>query len=106
MGADQWIEEETTQDLAHTLMEKKEKGFTVMGIETLPHARPYSEVSWTDNTIVVFGNEEYGIASHVLKTCDAFANIPMFGRKNSINVANAVSVICFQIACTLHRQFQ
>ncbi|MCK5162068.1 MAG: RNA methyltransferase [Desulfobacula sp.] len=101
MGAQKWVEQEKVNDLAQTLLEKKEKGFQIIGVETIEGARPFYEISWEKNTIVVFGNEEYGISSHVMKTCDKFIHIPMFGRKNSINVANAVSVICFHIAGSL-----
>ncbi len=47
--------------------------------------------------MLVFGNEEYGISSHVMPMVDAIVHIPMFGKKNSLNVANAVAVILFQI---------
>lgn len=98
MGAHEWIEQEKTDDLACTLWEKKEKGFHVVGVETIEDAHPFYDMSWENNTIVVFGNEEYGISTHVRQTCDNFVYIPMFGRKNSLNIANAVSIICFQIA--------
>ncbi len=101
MGAHKWIEQEKTADLAQTLLEKKGKGFQIVGVETIEGARPFYEVSWKRKTIVVFGNEEYGISSHVMATCDKFVHIPMYGKKNSINVANAVSVICFHIAGSL-----
>jgi len=101
MGAHEWVEQEKTDDLAQTLLGKKEKGFQIIGVETIKEARPFNDMPWRKKTIVVFGNEEYGISSHVMETCDTFVYIPMFGRKNSINVANAVSVICFQIARSL-----
>ncbi|CCK78837.1 RNA methyltransferase [Desulfobacula toluolica] len=101
MGAHEWIEQEKVEDLAQALIEKKAKGFQIIGVETIAGARPFHEVSWEKKTIVVFGNEEYGISSHVMAACDAFAYIPMFGKKNSINVANAVAVICFQMASTI-----
>ncbi|MCP3875825.1 MAG: RNA methyltransferase [Desulfobacteraceae bacterium] len=101
MGAHEWIKEEHTKDLAQTLIQKKEEGYRVIGVETIEGSVPYYKMRWEPKTIVVFGNEEYGISSHVLKTCDTFVHIPMFGKKNSINVANAVSVICFQIANAL-----
>ena len=101
MGAEEWIGQEKTKDLAKTLLEKKKQGYTIMGVETIKNARPFFDTPWTKKTIVVFGNEEYGISSHVLPTCDAFVYIPMFGQKNSINVASAVSVICFQMVSRL-----
>jgi len=103
MGAHKWVEQENTKDLALTLLEKKEKGFHIIGVETTKEALPSYDMPWEDNTILVFGNVEYGISSHVRKSCDAFVHIPMFGRKNSLNVANAAAVICFQVAMSLHR---
>jgi tRNA G18 (ribose-2'-O)-methylase SpoU len=102
MGAQEWMDQETTADLAKTLLEKKEKGFHIIGVETVKHARPFYEMTWERDTILVFGNEEYGISSHVLSACDEFVCIPMFGRKNSINVANAVSIVCFHMACKFY----
>lgn len=101
MGAQQWVEEEITSDLSGGLMKKKQAGFRIIGIETVESATPYHVYPWQDNTIVVFGNEEYGISSHVMATCDDFVHIPMSGCKNSINIATAASVICFQILVTL-----
>lgn len=101
MGTYRWVDQETTKDLAQTLIEKKKKGFEIIGVETIKDSRPFYDIQWKDKTIIVFGNEEYGISSHVLETCDKFVHIPMFGQKNAINVANAVSVICFHIAGSL-----
>jgi tRNA G18 (ribose-2'-O)-methylase SpoU len=44
----------------------------------------------------VFGNEEYGMAAHLLPLMDDLVHIPMFGTKNSMNVANAAGVVIFQ----------
>ncbi len=98
MGAHKWIDQEKTEDLAQTLIDKKLEGFQIIGIETIKDSISCHDFAWEKNTIVVFGNEEYGISSHVMDSCDKIVSIPMFGRKNSLNVANAVAVICFQIA--------
>jgi len=98
MGSHKWVDQEKTSDLAQTLVDKKQEGFTIIGVETVKNSTSYHDIEWQKNTIVVFGNEEYGISSHVMDVCDKFVHIPMSGRKNSINIANAVSVICFHIA--------
>ena len=101
MGSHRWIHQEKTADLFETLAVKKTEGYTVVGIETAGNAVPYHEMAWQEKTIIVLGNEEYGISSHTLPACDRFAYIPMAGRKNSVNVACAASVICFDIARAL-----
>ena len=101
MGAEKWVDQELVTDLAWCLLTKKKAGFIMMGIETAQNARAFHEFPWQENTILVFGNEEYGISSHVLEICDDFVHIPVFGEKNSINIAAAAAVICFQVAVSL-----
>jgi tRNA G18 (ribose-2'-O)-methylase SpoU len=97
MGASSWIPQEKTDDLAEFLKEKKKQGIHVTGVETVESSLNYAKYSFNPSGIVVFGNEEYGLSKEVLKVCDDFIHIPMSGRKNSLNVSNAVSVIAFHI---------
>lgn len=101
MGAEKWVKEEIVTDLAGCLYGKKKAGYRIIGIETIKNSRSFCDYPWQEDTIVVFGNEEYGISSHVLEACDEFVHIPMFGKKNSINIATAVSVICFQVSTSV-----
>lgn len=50
----------------------------------------------TPYTLIV-GNEEYGIHPDTLQLCDEVVQIPVFGRKNSMNVANALSCVAYEI---------
>jgi len=47
---------------------------------------------------VVLGNEEYGITEDLMKACDDFVHLPMSGNKNSVNGADAFTVIDFHIS--------
>ncbi|PIE70984.1 MAG: hypothetical protein CSA22_04435 [Deltaproteobacteria bacterium] len=96
-GAQTWIPAEITEDLAATLAVYRRSGVPVIGVETVEGAVLHTDFSWPSSGIVVFGNEEYGISPTVMGGCDAFVQLPMYGRKNSINIATAVSVICFEI---------
>jgi 23S rRNA (guanosine2251-2'-O)-methyltransferase len=95
MGAQEWIDQEKTDDLAQTLVEKKSQGFRIIGVETIPGSIPCQEYSWPPKAVLVFGNEEYGISSHVIRVLDDIIHIPMFGKKNSLNVANAAAAVLF-----------
>ncbi len=101
MGAQKWVGQTKTRDLAQILIEKKKKGFLIIGVDTIKGSLPFYKMPWQDKTILVFGNEEYGISTHVRRSCDAFVHIPMHGRKNSINVASAAGIICFNAAQSL-----
>jgi len=98
MGASSWVYSEKTDDLSSTLMDKKSNGYAIIGIETVKASENYVTFNWPEKAVIVLGNEEYGISRHVLKICDCFVHIPMFGKKNSINVANAAAVIMFHVS--------
>ncbi|SMC38001.1 tRNA G18 (ribose-2'-O)-methylase SpoU [Desulfocicer vacuolatum DSM 3385] len=103
MGTSAWMPHCTTPDLAGELLEMKKKGFSIIGIETTENSSSHAAYAWPQKAIIVLGNEEYGISSHVLRVCDAFVHIPMLGRKNSINVVSAASVIVFHIGAFFNR---
>lgn len=96
MGACEWVDQEITADLGHTLLEKKRQGFRIIGVETAAGSRPCHCYAWPLKAVLVFGNEEYGISDHVMAVCDEFVHVPMFGKKNSLNVGAAAAVVLFQ----------
>ncbi len=104
MGAQEWIVQEKTSDLAQTLVKKKEQGFRIIGMETVPGSVPCHEYAWPSKGVLVCGNEEYGISSHVMPVLDDIVHIPMFGKKNSLNVANAVATVIFQAIFSFTRE--
>jgi tRNA G18 (ribose-2'-O)-methylase SpoU len=46
---------------------------------------------------LIFGNEEFGISNQILSQVDHLVEIPLVGLKNSLNVANAFSIIASAI---------
>ncbi|MDY0375878.1 MAG: TrmH family RNA methyltransferase [Desulfobacterium sp.] len=102
MGTADLMPHTRSSDLARTLVEMKELGYTITAVETAVDSRPFYANAWQDRGVLVMGNEEYGISPHVMAICDATVHIPMFGRKNSINVANAATVLLFHIATLLY----
>ena len=45
----------------------------------------------------MLGNEALGIAPETIELCDGIVELPMFGRKESINVGNAAAAILYAI---------
>lgn len=101
MGAADWVRHTAAQDLGAALLEKKELGYAIIGIETAENAIPFHRFPWPEKGVIVLGNEEYGISSHVLAICDHLVTIPMAGKKNSINVASAAAVLVFHVGSCL-----
>ena len=103
MGSTNWIPEKKCLHLAAHLKAECEQGLPIIGIETVEGAVNHTEYPWPQQGILCFGNEEYGLSQEMLGICTDFVQIPMSGRKNSINAANAVAVIAFHIANVLQQ---
>jgi TrmH family RNA methyltransferase len=58
----------------------------------------YTDVDFTRPTAVVLGNEAHGIAPDVDARLDGHVHIPMAGPAESLNVAMAGTVLCFESA--------
>jgi 23S rRNA (guanosine2251-2'-O)-methyltransferase len=46
---------------------------------------------------LVLGNEGKGVRKNVLEHCDRTVGIPMFGHVDSLNVAAATAVLCYEV---------
>ena len=58
----------------------------------------YAEMDLSGRTALVLGNESRGLESALASRLDAFVTIPMSGRAESLNVATAASIVCFEAA--------
>jgi len=69
------------------------QGYTLVALEVSPEGRSLWEVSVDCPLAVMVGNEEFGIPEEVLPMADMVVTIPLYGRKLSLNVANAFAIV-------------
>ncbi|MCA9730309.1 MAG: RNA methyltransferase [Candidatus Eisenbacteria bacterium] len=72
-------------------------GHTIWALELTESSRSLYAVQAPAPLALVFGHETAGIDRAVLDECDAVVQIPMSGRKNSLNVATAYGIALFEI---------
>jgi 23S rRNA (guanosine2251-2'-O)-methyltransferase len=72
------------------------EGIPVWALETTSRSQCYTALRYPRPLAVVLGNEALGIGGEVLDRCDELIEIPMFGYKNSLNVAVAAAVVAFE----------
>lgn len=89
-----WSYYERTKDCILML---KEKGIPIVSIEITQESCSYFNFHWCSPVAIVFGNEVIGIQEKVLKLSDFVVQIPMFGYKNTINVATSFGIILYDI---------
>lgn len=64
----------------------------LIALETSSEAIPLNEYIFPSSCCLALGNEEYGLSDEVLELADTIVEIPLYGKKNSLNVANAFAI--------------
>ncbi len=74
-------------------------GFKIFAVEQSKKSVPYFKIKNVDlkKTALIFGNEVRGISKNVLKRSDLILEIPMSGKKESLNVSVSAGIILFGI---------
>jgi 23S rRNA (guanosine2251-2'-O)-methyltransferase len=75
----------------------KERGIRVWAAETTSKSKQYDMIDVPPEVGVVFGNEAMGVSKDVFDLCDDMVQIPVYGIKNSLNVATSCAVIGYKI---------
>ncbi len=57
----------------------------------------YTRADYTGPVAIVMGAEDTGIDPEVIKLCDTFVSIPMFGNIGSLNVSVAAGVMIYEV---------
>ncbi len=79
----------------------KKDGFKIYAVEQNKNSVPYYRLKIKSHnlktTAIIFGNEVRGIPGAILKKADKILEIPMRGRKESLNVAVAAGIVLFYL---------
>ena len=97
LGAEESVAWEYTEDILTLIKRLQTNGHTVCAIEQSPKAQDYRNIQAKTPVVLVFGNEVSGLPDDILATCDAIAEIPMRGKKESLNVSVAAGIALFRI---------
>ncbi len=90
-------------DLRKARSEKNFSDFLIIGIEQNKKAIDYRKiknlnlVTCNSNLALVFGNEVDGLSKEDLKLCDMVAQLPMLGKKESLNVAVCAGIVLYSL---------
>jgi 23S rRNA (guanosine2251-2'-O)-methyltransferase len=57
----------------------------------------YTQADYTTPIALVMGAEDIGVSPEVIKLCDTFVSIPMFGNISSLNVSVAAGVMMYEV---------
>lgn len=69
----------------------------LLAVELTDSAVIYSDQTYHQPTGLIFGNEISGVSLYALKKSTGHIRIPMFGQKESLNVATAFGIVIYEI---------
>lgn len=88
-----WEHHESAITVVQTL---QKQGVRVLAAEVADVATSIYEIGFTEDTCLVFGNEVDGVSQELLSRVDGVVRVPMFGMKESLNVATAAGVVIYE----------
>ena len=75
----------------------KKTGSYLIAVEQTQDAVDYKKMKLPDKpTVIIMGNEVEGISSKVLRLVDTIVEIPMRGKKESLNVSVAAGIVLYR----------
>ncbi|MEK7133793.1 MAG: RNA methyltransferase [Patescibacteria group bacterium] len=95
LGAERYIPWEYNKTPDAFLSRLKKEGWTIVGVEQDARARDYRAFRTKKLVLFIFGNEVRGVSREIRRRCDALIEIPMHGKKESLNVSVAAGIILF-----------
>lgn len=97
LGAEKTVAWEQKTRILPLIKKLKDDGFLIVGVEQAENARDYKAVKLNKPTALIFGNEVSGLSQKILGACDIIAEIPLRGKKESLNVAVATGIALFRM---------
>ena len=87
---------ESTTDVIKNL---KSRDFTIISIEITSTSQAIHNVTFNKlaPTVIVIGDENFGVSETVLKLSDNIVHIDMFGQNSSMNVVQAATIALYEI---------
>lgn len=97
LGAEKNIEWQYVKNPKKILSDLKKERFQIIALEQSKKSVDYKKVKVKYPVLFLVGNEVDGISENILKLCDMVAEIPMRGKKESLNVSVAFGVGLFRM---------
>jgi 23S rRNA (guanosine2251-2'-O)-methyltransferase len=106
LGAEKTIHWEYSKDINVVIEKLKNDGLEIVAVEQDKKSEDYKKFSaqsgpasgrktTNKSTAYIFGNEVEGLPKSVLKQADSIIEIPMKGKKESLNVSVTAGIILF-----------
>lgn len=83
-------------NLNQTISDLKKEGFWIVGTD-MTNSTDYRKLDYSGKVALIIGNEGTGISRMVRESCDFMAEIPMYGKVNSLNASVAAGILIYEV---------
>jgi len=97
LGAEEYVPWEYKKSIYPLLAKLKREKYLIIGIEQDKRSIDYKKVKIKRRNTFIVGAEVTGIPQNILKKCDTIVEIPMKGKKESLNVSVALGIAIFRV---------
>jgi tRNA G18 (ribose-2'-O)-methylase SpoU len=95
LGAEATVPWQSTEDIHTVIRELREAGVVVVGVEQRADAVSLYEFQMPAAVAYIFGSETEGVSSAILDQCDVVLELPMQGKKESLNVSVTAGIVMY-----------
>jgi tRNA G18 (ribose-2'-O)-methylase SpoU len=97
LGAENFVSWEYYENPLEIVSILKQKGVSLICLEQTSKSIPYTELPELPSTCLILGNEISGVSPELRALADITIEIPMLGKKQSLNVATAGGICMYKI---------
>lgn len=97
LGAEKTIPWEYAKTTGGLISKLKKKGYGIVALEQDSRSKSYKDFKIKKPTVLILGSEVEDISRALLQKCDAIIEIPMKGKKESLNVSVAAGIALFAL---------
>ena len=107
LGAEKFVPWEKFGQTWKLVDKFKKEGFKIIALEQNKKAIPCDKFKLTEGAekiALIIGNEVEGLPPAILKRADKIIFIPMYGKKESLNVSTAFGIAVYKLAEVLYTE--
>ncbi|MCK4800330.1 TrmH family RNA methyltransferase [Candidatus Parcubacteria bacterium] len=97
LGAQNYIEWEYVKQSWRLVEKLKKEGYQIVSLEQTPKSIDYKKFKPKFPLALIIGNEGKGVKKSLLERSDKIIDIPMRGKKESLNVSVAFGIVAYWI---------
>ena len=97
LGAQNYVKWEYVKQSWRIVEKLKKEGYQIVSLEQTPKSISYLKFKPKFPLALIIGNEGKGVKKSLLKRSDQIIDIPMRGRKESLNVSVAFGIVAYRI---------